>query len=118
MPFDDIVKVNIYLKDLSKLEAVNQVYAAFFPDSGIARTVNYMPARTVIAVADLPMGAAVQVEAVVSHGDGTPPQAIEDRHGLIIEANNTDHAPKCPFSTPNCCFFSLQPSISSATIGP
>ena len=27
-----------------------------------------MPARTVIAVADLPMGAAVQVEAVVSHG--------------------------------------------------
>jgi hypothetical protein len=36
-------------------------------------------------VADLPMGAAVQVEAVVSHGDGTPPQAIEDRHGLIIE---------------------------------
>ena len=38
-----------------------------------------MPARTVIAVADLPMGAAVQVEAVVSHGDGTPPQAIEDR---------------------------------------
>lgn len=29
VPFDDIVKVNIYLKDLSKLEAVNQVYAAF-----------------------------------------------------------------------------------------
>ncbi|MGQ7703541.1 RidA family protein, partial [Streptococcus suis] len=78
--------------------------AAFFPDSGIARTVNYMPARTVIAVADLPMGAAVQVEAVVSHGDGTPPQAIEDRHGLIIEANNTDHAPKCPFSTQTVAF--------------
>jgi hypothetical protein len=36
-----------------------------------------------IAVADLPMGAAVQVEAVVSHGDGTPPQAIEDRHGFV-----------------------------------
>ncbi|MBD9869730.1 reactive intermediate/imine deaminase, partial [Enterococcus faecalis] len=104
VPFDDIVKINIYLKDLSKLEAVNQVHAAFFPDSGIARTVNYMPARTVIAVADLPMGAAVQVEAVVSHGDGTPPQAIEDRHGLIIEANNTEHAPKCPFSTQTVAF--------------
>ena len=63
-----------------------------------------MPARTVIAVADLPMGAAVQVEAVVSHGDGTPPQAIEDRHGLIIEANNTEHAPKCPFSTQTVAF--------------
>ena len=29
VPFDDIVKINIYLKDLSKLEAVNQVHAAF-----------------------------------------------------------------------------------------
>ena len=63
------------------------------------------------------MGAAVQVEAVVSHGDGTPPQAIEDRHGLIIEANNTEHAPKCPFRH-KLLLFSLQPSISSATIGP
>ncbi len=85
----------------------------FFPDSGIARTVNYMPARTVIAVADLPMGAAVQVEAVVSHGDGTPPQAIEDRHGLIIEANNTDYAPKCPFFDTNCCFFSHYNHLSA-----
>ena len=62
-----------------------------FPDSGIARTVNYMPARTVIAVADLPMGAAVQVEAVVSHGDGTPPQAIEDRHGLMKQIIQSTH---------------------------
>ena len=118
VPFDDIVKVNIYLKDLSKLEAVNQVYAAFFPDSGIARTVNYMPARTVIAVADLPMGAAVQVEAVVSHGDGTTPQAIEDRHGLIIEANNTDHAPKCPFSTQTVAFSHYNHLSAQLPLGP
>lgn len=104
VPFDDIVKINIYLKDLSKMEAVNKVYATFFPDSAIARSVAYLPARTVIAAADLPMGAEVQIEAVVSHGDGTPPQAIEDRHGLIIEANNTDKAPKCPFSTQTVAF--------------
>ena len=44
------------------------------------------------------------VEAVVSHGDGTPPQAIEDRHGLIIEACNTDAAPKCPLATQSVAF--------------
>ena len=50
------------------------------------------------------MGALVQIEAVVSHGDGTPPQAIEDRHGIIIEANNTENAPKCPISTQTVAF--------------
>lgn len=104
VPFDDIVKMTIFLKDLSKIEAVNKVYRTFFPDSAIARAVGYVPARTIVEVADLPMGAAVQIEAVVSHGDGTPPQAIEDRHGLIIEANNTEKAPKCPFSTQTVAF--------------
>lgn len=104
VPLDDIVKITIFLKDLSKIDAVNKVYTTFFPDSAIARTVGYLPARTVVAVADLPMGADVQIEAVVSHGDGTPPQAIEDRHGLIIEANNTEQAPKCPFSTQTVAF--------------
>lgn len=104
VPLDDIVKTTIFLKDLSMIEAVDQVYKSFFPDSAIARTVAYVPARTVIAVSDLPMGALVQIEAVVSHGDGTPPQAIEDRHGLIIEANNTDKAPKCSLATQTVAF--------------
>ncbi|MGY3777896.1 RidA family protein [Isobaculum melis] len=104
VPFDDIVKVTIFLKDLSHTEAVNKVYSTFFPDSAIARTVAYVPARTVVAVADLPMGAAVQIEVVVSHGDGTPPQAIEDRHGLIIEANNTEKAPKDALATQTVAF--------------
>ena len=50
------------------------------------------------------MGALVQIEAVASHGDGTPPQAVEDRHGLIIEANNTPEAPVCPLSTQSVAF--------------
>ena len=41
---------------------------------------------------------------MVSHGDGTPPQAIEDRHGIIIEANNTENSPKCPISTQTVAF--------------
>ena len=104
VPFDDIVKINIFLKDLADVEAVNEVYTTFFPDSAIARAVAYLPARTVIAAAALPMDALVQIEAVVSHGDGTPPQAVEDRHGIIVEANNTSAAPINPLSTQTVAF--------------
>ncbi len=104
VPFDDIVKVTIFVKNLADASVVNEVYKTFFPDSGIARAVNYLPARTVVPVKDLPYHCDVAVEAVVSHGDGTPPQAIEDRHGLIIEACNTDAAPKCPLATQSVAF--------------
>lgn len=104
VPFDDIVKITVFLKDLSDIDAVNEVYTTFFPDSAIARAVAYVPARTVVEVADLPLHALVQIEAVVSHGDGTPPQEVEARHGLIIEANDTDAAPKCDFSTQSVAF--------------
>jgi reactive intermediate/imine deaminase len=104
VPFDDIVRITIFLKNLSDIEAVNEVYTTFFPDSGIARAVGYFPARTIVEVAALPMHALVQIEAVVSHGDGTPPQAVEDRHGLIIEANNTENAPKSSLSTQTVAF--------------
>lgn len=104
VPFDDIVKVTIFVKNLADASVVDDVYKTFFPDSGIARAVNYLPARTVVPVKDLPYHCDVAVEAVVSHGDGTPPQAIEDRHGLIIEACNTDAAPKCPLATQSVAF--------------
>ncbi|TCW30760.1 RidA family protein [Gulbenkiania mobilis] len=104
VPFDDIVKINVFLKNLADIDAVNEVYTTFFPDSAIARAVAYMPARTVIAVAALPMDALVQIEAVVSHGDGTPPQAVEDRHGIVIKPNNTEAAPKNPLSTQTVAF--------------
>ena len=104
VPFDDIVKINIFLKNLSDIEAVDEVYKTFFPDSAIARAVAYVPARTTVAASALPMDALVQIEAVVSHGDGTPPQKVEDRHGLIIEANNTKNAPKSPLSTQTVAF--------------
>lgn len=104
VPFDDIVKVTIFVKNPADASVVDEVYKTFFPDSGIARAVNYLPARTVVPVKDLPYHCDVAVEAVVSHGDGTPPQAIEDRHGLIIEACNTDAAPKCPLATQSVAF--------------
>jgi len=104
VPFDDIVKTTVFVRSLADVEAVNAAYRTFFPDTAIARTYGYYPARTVVVAKDLPMGAKVQIEAVVSHGDGTPPQAIEDRHGLIVEPNNTPNAPKCELSTQTVAF--------------
>ena len=104
VPFDDIVRVTVFVKKLSDMAAVDDAYKTFFPDSGIARTLGYLPARTVVEVSALPMGALVQMETVVSHGDGTPPQLVEDRHGIVIKPNNTDKAPKNPLSTQTVTF--------------
>jgi len=103
-PFDDIVKINIHVTKLADVDAVNEAYTTFFPDSAIARTVAYVPARSVVVASGLPMHALVQIDATVSHGDGTPPQAVEDRHGIVIKANNTDNAPKCSLSTQTVAF--------------
>lgn len=104
VPMDDIVKTNIFLKDLSHLDVVDEVYATFFPDSAIARAFAYVPARTVVSAAALPMDALVQIEAVVSHGDGTPPQEVEDRHGIVIKAKNTAEAPQHALATQTVAF--------------
>ncbi|MDX7898747.1 RidA family protein [Aeromonas media] len=104
VPFDDIVKVTLYLTSLADLEAVNEVYRTFFPDSAIARAVAYLPARSVIAASALPLGARVQMDAVISHGDGTPPQLVEDRHNLVIRARNTDKAPRSPLHCQSVAF--------------
>jgi len=87
---DDIVKMNIYLTNLSDIEAVTEAYSAFFPD--------YIPAVGNTVATALPMGALVQIDIAVSHGDGTPPQAPEDTCKLVIEANNTKHAPAGPYT--------------------
>ena len=50
------------------------------------------------------MDALVQIGAIVSHGDGTPPQAVEDRHGIVIEADNTEDAPKSALYTQSVAF--------------
>lgn len=104
IPFDDLVKVNIYVKDLKTKEDIKEVYKTFLPDSAIARTVGYYPALSIIEVSDIELGALVQVEVTVSHGDGTPPQAVEDRHGIVIKANNTNKSHRCCMSTQSVAF--------------
>jgi reactive intermediate/imine deaminase len=87
---DDIVKTTIFVKNISDIEEINNVCANYFS--------SYVPARTIVKVSELPMNALVQIDTVVSHGDGTPPQLPEDSRLLVIEANNTENAPKVPYS--------------------
>ena len=54
----DAVRVTVYLTDMREFAAVNEVYASFFEHDP--------PARVAIAVAALPRGAQVEVDAVVA----------------------------------------------------
>ena len=53
----DIVKLNIFLTDLSNFALVNQVMGEFFQEP--------FPARAAIGVAALPKGSAVEMDAVM-----------------------------------------------------
>ncbi|WP_372385003.1 RidA family protein [Vibrio sp. BS-M-Sm-2] len=65
---DDTVKINIQLKDISDIDAVNEVYTTFFNAD--------LPARTVVGISEIPMNALIQIDAVVSNCEGTPPQDV------------------------------------------
>ncbi len=53
----NVAKLNIYLTDLSHFPVVNEVMADYFSEP--------YPARAAIGVAELPKGAAVEMDAVV-----------------------------------------------------
>ena len=55
--YADVVKTTVLLADISDFKAVNEVYARFF-------TGPVLPARAAFAVAALPLGARVEIEAV------------------------------------------------------
>lgn len=52
----DVVKTTIFLTDMGDFAAVNAIYASAMPDPP--------PARSTIAVAGLPKGALVEIEAI------------------------------------------------------
>jgi reactive intermediate/imine deaminase len=55
---DEVVKVNIFLIDLSHFALVNKVMAEYFRSP--------YPARAAVGVASLPRGAQVEVECIVA----------------------------------------------------
>ena len=54
----DAVRMGIYVTDISVFAEVNEAYGSFFPSDP--------PARTTIGVASLPLGAQVEIDAVVA----------------------------------------------------
>ncbi len=54
----DVVKVTVLLTDINDFAAVNEVYAEFFEDP--------YPARSAFAVAALPKGADIEIEAIAA----------------------------------------------------
>ena len=59
---DDVVKVTVYLTDLSEYPVVNEVMQRFFNAP--------FPARAVVGVAELPMGARAEADAILVLGSG------------------------------------------------
>ena len=54
----DAVRLGIYVTDMSSFPEVNEAYGSFFGDGP--------PARSTIGVAALPLGAAVEIDAIVA----------------------------------------------------
>lgn len=57
----DAVRMTVYMTDIAAFSSVNEVYASFFETSP--------PARVAIGVAALPLGAKVEIDAVVALPD-------------------------------------------------
>ena len=53
---DDVVKCNVYLRDINDFAAMNEVYGTFFSAP--------FPARTTIQAGALPGGIAVEIECI------------------------------------------------------
>ncbi|GGA65944.1 RidA family protein [Ornithinibacillus halotolerans] len=53
---EHVVKVNVYLTDMKNFDAMNEVYKTQFSEP--------FPARTCVAVKELPLGAEVEIEFV------------------------------------------------------
>ncbi|MEN1967426.1 Rid family detoxifying hydrolase [Lentibacillus sp. N15] len=57
LTLDDVVKVNVYLTTMKHFDAMNSVYETQFNKP--------YPARTCVAVLELPLGAEVEIEMIV-----------------------------------------------------
>ena len=57
---DQIVKTTVFLVDMDDYAEMNEIYTSFFGD--------HRPARSAVAVAQLPLGARIEVEAWIHTG--------------------------------------------------
>ena len=58
MDYSNLVKCTVFLTDIRDYQAVNQVYGSFFEGK--------YPAREAIEIANLPLGASIEISAIAS----------------------------------------------------
>lgn len=58
MDYSNLVKCTVFLTDIRDYQAVNKVYGGFFKDG--------FPAREAIEVANLPLGASVEISGIAA----------------------------------------------------
>ncbi len=56
MDYADVVKTTVFLADINDFAAINAIYAGFFPGEA--------PARSCVAVKELPKGGLFEIEAI------------------------------------------------------
>lgn len=64
----DVVKTTVFLRSMEDFAAVNRVYAEYFPQPA--------PARSAVAVAELPRGARVEIEAIALDRGGRQREGV------------------------------------------
>ena len=57
----DVVKTTVFLSDMGNFKLMNEIYMQFFDEP--------YPARSAVAVKDLPLGALVEIEAIAVKGE-------------------------------------------------
>uniref|UniRef100_A0A7C3J6E1 RidA family protein n=1 Tax=candidate division WOR-3 bacterium TaxID=2052148 RepID=A0A7C3J6E1_UNCW3 len=59
LSFNNLVKVNIFIKNMSDFSKINSVYERYFKD--------HLPARAVVEVSNLPKNSPIEIEAIASY---------------------------------------------------
>ena len=53
---EKIIKLTVFIKDMSKIKVVNEVFELFF--------INNFPSRSVVEVSELPLNVSIEIEAI------------------------------------------------------
>jgi len=56
LDFSCLLKTTVFLKDMANFKTLNEIYAGYVPEP--------YPARSALAVKELPLGAEVEIEAI------------------------------------------------------
>ncbi|KAK0721475.1 Endoribonuclease L-PSP/chorismate mutase-like protein [Apiosordaria backusii] len=75
----DVVKVNVFLTDMKNFKEMNEVYDQFF-------TTDPKPARTCVAVHQLPLGADVEVECIAVESKGSEHSSVDEDEEVVPKA--------------------------------